>query len=532
MRQINLILLLIIFNTPLLHAQVNPGPDIAWQECYGGESNDFFTDAILLPDGSIVVNLHATSFMEYEYYGSWVIKYDENFNELWRVQIGDSLCSSTVFDIELSTNNLILVYGQTLGCTDSIGFIDLIVVCIDQEGIKLWSRSYGSTQGDNSHTLHPTSDGGFLVGGSTRGFDGDLYMPVWNDLFYDDALIMKMDSLGEVEWVDIVGGTNPEIVSSNFLEVSAGQYLVMIASSSYDYDLAGSSEDDLKKHLLRVYDLDGNVLKENILSADDNLIDQWNTLQLLPDGNVHIAGTGIAESDINPTFPEHDGFEGALAIINEELELIDLNLFGGLGNEYFLDIIPATIGGYYCLGYSSSAEGDLPGNYGEGDMWVLHVDASYDLVWSKNLGSAGTDLFTSQSGALIEKDNMLYMLSQVSAQAGNPTGDLTCGDPTTNKVDAWLVALDLTTVGVENEPPQTSIKLYPNPVNHTLTILLPVELSNQARYNILDITGAIIETGQFQQKVHQINTANFPDGVFLIVIQLNEQVYTNVFVKD
>ena len=531
MRQLNLILLLSFFNTNLLHAQVNPGPDIAWQECYGGSAEDFFADAILLEDGKILSVIVYYS-NESEYYGSWLVKYNESFNELWRVYIGDEYCGSTGRQVKVSTLNNYLVLGNTGGCLDSIGGNDLIVVCIDEDGSKLWSRSYGSAQGDDSHTLLPTSDGGFLVGGSTRGFDGDLYMPAWNDLFYDDALIMKMDSLGEVEWVDIIGGTNPDLVSSNFLEVSPVQYLVMIASSSYDYDLAGSSEDDLKKHLLRVYDLDGNVLKEIILSADDNLIDQWNTLQLLPDGNVLIAGTGIAESDINPTFPEHDGFEGALAIINEELELIDLNLFGGLGNEYFLDIIPATIGGYYCLGYSSSSEGDLPGNHGEGDMWVLHVDGSFNLIWSKNIGSAGTDLFTSQAGALIEKDNMLYMFSQVSAQAGMPTGDLTCGDPSTNKVDAWVVALDLTTVGVENEPQQTPIQLYPNPVTNTLTIQLTQQLPLPVTYTIANTTGKTIETGALINPITQLNMGNNAPGVYLFSVLINDRTYSELFIKE
>ncbi|MCP5353475.1 MAG: hypothetical protein H6926_09885, partial [Chromatiales bacterium] len=380
-------------NTHQLQAQVNPGPNIAWQECYGGSAEDYFADAVLLEDGRILSAIASGSF-DSEYYGSTIILSDVSLGEIWREKIGDDCNGSGIREISVLEDNNVLLFGIVSGCEDSIGSFDYYVVKINLDGEIIWSRLYGSSQYDDPYTLLPTSDGGFLVGGSTRGFDGDLYMPAWNDLFYDDALIMKMDSLGEVEWVDIIGGTNPDLVSSNFLEVSPVQYLVMIASSSYDYDLAGSSEDDLKKHLLRVYDLDGNVLKEIILSADDNLIDQWNTLQLLPDGNVLIAGTGIAESDINPTFPEHDGFEGALAIINEELELIDLNLFGGLGNEYFLDIIPATIGGYYCLGYSSSSEGDLPGNHGEGDMWVLHVDGSFNLIWSKNIGSAGTDLFT------------------------------------------------------------------------------------------------------------------------------------------
>jgi hypothetical protein len=484
MRQLYLLFLLpLFFSSPLLRAQVNPGPDIAWQQCYGGSAEDLFADAALLEDGRIVSVIGSSSF-DSEYYGSTIILSDVTLDELWRQKIGDDCNGSGIREISVLEDNYVLLFGIVSGCEDSIGSFDYYVVKINLYGEIIWSRLYGSTQYDDPYTILPTSDGGFLVGGSTRVFDGDLYMPAWNDLFYNDALIMKMDSLGEVEWVDIVGGTNPDLVSSNFLEVSPGQYLVMIVSSSYDYDLAGGSEDDLKKHLLRVYDLDGNVLKENILSADDNLIDQYNALQLLPDGNVLIAGTGIADADINPTFPEHDGFEGALAIVNEDLEIVDLNLFGGLGNEYFLDIIPAAIGGYYCLGYSSSSEGDLPGNHGEGDMWVLHVDGSYNLVWSKNLGSAGTDLYTSQAGALIESDNLLYMFSQVSAQSGNPTGDLTCGDSSTNKVDAWLVALDLTTVGIENEAHQNSIKLFPNPVNHTLTILLPIELSNQARCNL------------------------------------------------
>ena len=68
---------------------------------------------------------------------------------------------------------------------------DYYVVKINLDGEIIWSRLYGSSQYDDPYTFLPTSDGGFLVGGSTRGFDGDLYMPAWNDLFYDDALIMK-----------------------------------------------------------------------------------------------------------------------------------------------------------------------------------------------------------------------------------------------------------------------------------------------------------------------------------------------------
>ena len=514
-----------------LLGQVPTGPEISWQECYGGSAEEFYADATIDIDENILSVIVSYSF-DYEYFGSWLILSDADFNEIWRKEIAADCIGSTVREIALLSNNTILVFGNTGGCSDSIGEADFGVFCYNLEGELVWERSYGSSQWDVSHTLLPTSDGGFLVGGSTRGFDGDLYMPAWNDLFYDDALIMKMDSMGEVEWVDIVGGTFPDLILSNFLEIAPDQYMVMIVSSSSDYDLSGSGMDDLKKYLIRIYDKDGDVLKENIISAEDNLIDKQCSLQLLSDGNVLLAGSGTSEAEINPTYPEHDGYEGALAIINEDLELIDLHLYGGTGNDYFWDIIPSSLGGYYCLGSSSSNDGDLPGNYGGLDNWILHFDEAYNLIWSKNLGSAGTDVFTNKAGQLIEKDNMLYVFNQVSAQAGIPTGNLTCGDPSTNKVDAWLVALDLTTVGIENEPQHTPIQLYPNPVTNTLTIQLIHQIPLPVTYTIANTTGKTIETGELINPITQLNTGNNAPGVYLFSLIIYDIAYSELFIKE
>ena len=531
MRQPYLILLLSCFNTHQLQAQVNPGPNIAWQECYGGSAEDYFADAVLLEDGRILSAIASGSF-DSEYYGSTIILSDVSLGEIWREKIGDDCNGSGIREISVLEDNNVLLFGIVSGCEDSIGSFDYYVVKINLDGEIIWSRLYGSSQYDDPYTLLPTSDGGFLVGGSTRGFDGDLYMPAWNDLFYDDALIMKMDSMGEVEWVDIVGGTFPDLILSNFLEIAPDQYMVMIVSSSSDYDLSGSGMDDLKKYLIRIYDKDGDVLKENIISAEDNLIDKQCSLQLLSDGNVLLAGSGTSEAEINPTYPEHDGYEGALAIINEDLELIDLHLYGGTGNDYFWDIIPSSLGGYYCLGSSSSNDGDLPGNYGGLDNWILHFDEAYNLIWSKNLGSAGTDVFTNKAGQLIEKDNMLYVFNQVSAQAGIPTGNLTCGDPSTNKVDAWLVALDLTTVGVENEPQHTPIQLYPNPVTNTLTIQLIHQIPLPVTYTIANTTGKTIETGELINPITQLNMGNNAPGVYLFSVLINDRTYSELFIKE
>ena len=61
-----------------------------------------------------------------------------------------------------------------------------------------------------------------------------------------------------------------------------------------------------------------------------------------------------------------------------------------------------------------------------------------------------------------------------------------------NTSDAWLVALDLTTVGIENEPQHTPIQLYPNPVTNTLTIQLTQQIPLPVTYTIANTTGKTI----------------------------------------
>ena len=95
MRQLYLILLLSFFNTHSLNAQVNPGPYIAWQQCYGGSAEDFFADAIQMDDGKILSVVASNSF-DSEYYGSTLILSDASFNEIWRQKIGDDCNGSGI----------------------------------------------------------------------------------------------------------------------------------------------------------------------------------------------------------------------------------------------------------------------------------------------------------------------------------------------------------------------------------------------------------------------------------------------------
>jgi hypothetical protein len=67
-------------------------------------------------------------------------------------------------------------------------------------------------------------------------------------------------------------------------------------------------------------------------------------------------------------------------------------LLGGSGDDYVLAMVAATDGSCVIAGYTTSKDGDVKGQHGVGDMWVVKLDATGKLVWQRTLGSAGDDL--------------------------------------------------------------------------------------------------------------------------------------------
>ena len=64
---------------------------------------------------------------------------------------------------------------------------------------------------------------------------------------------------------------------------------------------------------------------------------------------------------------------------------------GGTGWDLANSIQQTSDGGYIVAGFSSSNNGDVTGNHGGGDYWVVKLDSSGNLQWQKSLGGTGFD---------------------------------------------------------------------------------------------------------------------------------------------
>jgi len=77
--------------------------------------------------------------------------------------------------------------------------------------------------------------------------------------------------------------------------------------------------------------------------------------------------------------------------ISEIGELIWNRTFGGSNDDVATNISKTSDGGYIVSGYSRSNDGDVSGNAGFHDYWILKLDANGNKVWDKTFGFSGSD---------------------------------------------------------------------------------------------------------------------------------------------
>ena len=115
---------------------------------------------------------------------------------------GDSLWAGTIgggsLDIAFSITSANDGAFAIVGATKSYGAgeSDVYLVKVNDAGDTLWTRTYGGAGKDEGHHVIQANDGGFLIAGMTEssGAGGS------------DAYVVKVDSVGAIEWSHTYGG--------------------------------------------------------------------------------------------------------------------------------------------------------------------------------------------------------------------------------------------------------------------------------------------------------------------------------------
>ena len=109
------------------------------------------------------------------------------------------------------------------------------------------------------------------------------------------------------------------------------------------------------------------------------------------DGGFIVCGlTNSNDDDFH--VPASNGADAFVARYNKHSQLLWANTFGGTDYDAFNDIAQTNDGGYISVGQTSSNDGDVSGNHGGNDVWVVKLSPSGNIEWQKCFGGSGDDL--------------------------------------------------------------------------------------------------------------------------------------------
>ncbi|MBI1224165.1 MAG: T9SS type B sorting domain-containing protein [Bacteroidetes bacterium] len=243
-----------------------------------------------------------------------------------------------------------------------------------------WSHHYGGTKSDAANDVQSTTDGGFIVAGYSRSLDEDLT----GNKGASDYWVVKLDSLGGLQWQQNYGGLDNDIATA-ILQTDDGGYIVAGGTVSFDGQVSGNhgAED---AWVLRLDDL-GNILWKKTYGGTLN--DRAESIHPTSDGGFILSG--YSQSDDGDLTSNHGEFDYWIFKIAANGNLVWQKSLGGGLSEYAFDAIETSDGGFLAVGSSFSNDGDVSGNQGFYDYWVVKLTGSGSLSWAKSFGGIGEE---------------------------------------------------------------------------------------------------------------------------------------------
>lgn len=166
--------------------------------------------------------------------------------------------------------------------------------------------------------------------------------------------------------------------------------------------------------------------------------DYLTTMIRASDGGYIVVGTSSSnDSDITGN---HGSSDVVVIKLNDDGGIEWQKSYGGSNSDSAESIRKTTDGGYIIAGGTSSNDGDVSGNHGNGDYWIIKISANGILEWQKCLGGTNGD---GASIALQTPDGGYIVGGSASSIDGDITG-MHNDVGASGSQDYWVVKLDST----------------------------------------------------------------------------------------
>jgi hypothetical protein len=275
------------------------------------------------------------------------------------------------------------------GSTKSFGssyYWDIYVVKLDSSGSVQWTKAIGGSYEDEAHSIIQSSDGGYVVAGYTTSFEAD-----WADIF-----VVKLDSAGNVQWAKTIGGSGSDGAYS-ITQSSDGGYAVAGRTNRFG---AGGWDFYVVK-----LDSSGNVQWAKTIGGSD--WDEAYSIIQSSDGGYVVAGyTGSFGAG---------GYDMLVVKLDSSGNVEWTKTIGGDGYDEAYSIIQSSDGGYAVAGRTTGFK--IIGWV----MYVVKMDANGNVCFSQNIANYSVSPTVNTVSPTISHEGSVEDVAEVVVISQSPT---------------------------------------------------------------------------------------------------------------
>jgi len=310
-----------------------------WFKHYGGSNSDYAYSIQQTSDGGYIGAGYTESYTnggkDFAIY-----KLDSNGNKIWFKHYGGSNEDSGL-SIQQTSDGGYIVAGYTKSYT--YGNEDVAIYKLDSNGNKTWFKHYGGTNIEYGHSIQQTSDGGYVVAGTTYSYSYGS----------SDIAIYKLNSSGNKVWFKHYGGSSFD-AGHSIQQTSDGGYIITGNTRSYSY-----GQDDFS-----IYKLDSSGNKTWFKHYGGTNIEYGHSIQQTSDGGYIVAGETNSYT--------YGGYDFAIYKLNSSGNKVWFKHYGGANTDRGYSIQQTSDSGYIVAGQTSSY------TYGGVDFAIYKLDSIGD----------------------------------------------------------------------------------------------------------------------------------------------------------
>ena len=362
---------------------------IIWNKVFGGSGFDQFKNIEPTTDGGYIFCATTGSSANGDVTGInkgvfdlWVVKLNAIGNITWNVLLGGNMPEIAGSILQTADNGYILGgYTNSSANGDvtevSKGSTDFWIVKLNSLGAVQWNKLLGGIGEEQLSSVVLTSDGGYIAAGYTTSSASGNVTGILNGIF--DFWTIKVNSTGAPVWNKSIGGSMEQIAYSLQSTVDGGCVVAGKSSSAGSGNITGINN-GLNDYLVVKLDATGNISWTKLLGG--NAEESAASVQQTPDGGFIIVGHSSSSASGNVT-QTNVGVEDAWVVkLNSAGAVQWSRLYGGSQSDFATSVDLTADGGYIITGYTnSSASGAVIGtNHGINDVWVLRLDANGNIL--------------------------------------------------------------------------------------------------------------------------------------------------------